>query len=106
MEENVITMQDIFVWEQTGTGNKVVMGMHVSTGVRPKFVDKIKAMGGEINFQYFDKNYRHTYLTKTIPAGIQAQSTPKDPRLVQRQDASQNKRTAHPDLDILRRLKR
>lgn len=34
MEGDVITMQDIFVWEQTGTGVNTVMGMHSSTGIR------------------------------------------------------------------------
>ena len=55
MEEGTITMQDIFVWEQTGTGAKTVMGMHVSTGVRPKFIERIKTRGIEVNNQYFDK---------------------------------------------------
>ena len=104
MEENVITMQDIFVWEQTGTGNKSVMGMHTSTGVRPKFVEKIKAMGGEINYQYFDKNYRHTYLTKHTQNNVPGRNEP-DSRL-QKQDPILNKRVVHSDLDILRRLKR
>ena len=63
MEGDVITMQDIFVWEQTGTGVNTVMGMHSSTGIRPKFLDKIIAKGIEINPQIFDRNYRHTFLT-------------------------------------------
>ena len=106
MEENVITMQDIFVWEQTGASFKSVMGMHVSTGVRPKFVDRIKARGMDINPQYFDKNHRHTYLNRiNQSAGVNMQ--PKEqvnPRLQAQQPAV--KKMSNTDLDILKRLKR
>jgi len=103
MEENTITMQDIFTWEQTGTGNKVVMGMHVSTGVRPKFIEKIKSRGIEINNQYFDKNHRHTYLTRTTQATT-VQTEEPDPRL--RMPSTPQKKVTHADLDLLKRLKR
>lgn len=103
MEENTISMQDIFKWEQTGMGNKVVMGMHVSTGVRPKFVEKIKTRGMEINNQYFDKNHRHTYLTRNTQANT-LQNEEINPRL--RAAEAQQKKMTHADLDILKRLKR
>lgn len=104
MEEGTITMQDIFVWEQTGTGAKTVMGMHVSTGVRPKFIEKIKARGIEVNNQYFDKNHRHTYLTRTTQANAAIQKEETDPRL--RLPHTPQKKITHADLDILKRLKR
>ena len=103
MEENTISMQDIFKWEQTGMGNKVVMGMHVSTGVRPKFVEKIKTRGMEINNQYFDKNHRHTYLTRNTQANT-LQNEEINPRL--RAAEAQQKKMTHADIDILKRLKR
>lgn len=103
MEGNTITMQDIFTWEQTGMGNKVVMGMHVSTGVRPKFVEKIKTRGIEINNQYFDKTHRHTYYTRNAQANaIQKEET--NSRL--RMPETPQKKMTHADLDILKRLKR
>ena len=61
-------------------------------------------MGGEINYQYFDKNYRHTYLTKHTQNNVPGRNEP-DSRL-QKQDPILNKRVVHSDLDILRRLKR
>ena len=103
MEEGTITMQDIFVWEQTGTGAKTVMGMHVSTGVRPKFIERIKTRGIEVNNQYFDKNHRHTYLTRTTQVNTIQKEEP-DPRL--RMPSAPQKKITHADLDILKRLKR
>ena len=103
MEGDVITMQDIFVWEQTGTGVNTVMGMHSSTGIRPKFLDKIIAKGIEINPQIFDRNYRHTYLTKngntsampSTPAAASANKT--------RDELAKNSVL---NVDLLKRLKR
>lgn len=66
MEGNVIAMQDIFKWEQTGMNFDAVVGMHVSTGIRPKFLEKCFVKGIEINPEYFNKEHRHTYLTATV----------------------------------------
>ena len=60
MEEYVITMQDIFVWTQTGMSDNAVIGTHVSTGVRPEFMKKLERIGIEINNRIFDANYKHT----------------------------------------------
>jgi pilus assembly protein CpaF len=45
MEGDVITMTDIFVFEQTGFENGKVIGRLRPTGLRPKFMDKIEAAG-------------------------------------------------------------
>lgn len=45
MEGEVITMTDIFVFEQTGIENNKVIGRFRPTGLRPKFMDKIEAAG-------------------------------------------------------------
>ncbi len=45
MEGDVITMTDIFVFEQTGYEDGRVIGRLRPTGLRPKFVDKIEASG-------------------------------------------------------------
>jgi len=103
MEGNTITMQDIFSWEQTGMGNKVVMGMHVSTGVRPKFIEKIKTRGIEVNNQYFDKSHRHTYYTRNVQANA-LQNEETNSRF--RTPEAPQKKMTHADLDILKRLKR
>ena len=45
MEGDVITMTDIFVFEQTGFENNKVIGRLRPTGLRPKFMEKIEAAG-------------------------------------------------------------
>jgi pilus assembly protein CpaF len=45
MEGDVITMTDIFAFEQTGFENGQVIGRLRPTGLRPKFMDKIESMG-------------------------------------------------------------
>jgi pilus assembly protein CpaF len=45
MEGDVITLTDIFVFEQTGFENGRVLGRLRPTGLRPKFVDRIEASG-------------------------------------------------------------
>ncbi len=43
MEGDVITMTDLFVFEQTGVENGQIIGRLRPTGLRPKFMDKIEA---------------------------------------------------------------
>lgn len=62
MEGNVISMQDIFVFEQTAFENSKVVGQHISTGIRPKFVEKIKGQNLSIPSEYFAKDRKHTYV--------------------------------------------
>jgi len=45
MEGDVITMTDIFVFEQTGLEDGRVIGRLRPTGLRPKFMDKLEASG-------------------------------------------------------------
>lgn len=45
MEGEVITMTDIFIFEQLGYENGKVIGRLRATGLRPKFMDKIEAAG-------------------------------------------------------------
>jgi len=46
MEGDVITMQDIFIFERQGIGeNEKVLGQFKATGIRPKFADRLKAYG-------------------------------------------------------------
>jgi pilus assembly protein CpaF len=46
MEADLITMQDIFVFEKTGVAeNNRVTGRFRATGIRPKFYDRLKASG-------------------------------------------------------------
>jgi pilus assembly protein CpaF len=45
MEGEVIVMQDLFRFVQTGVDNQHVQGYFTATGVRPKFTEKMEAMG-------------------------------------------------------------
>jgi pilus assembly protein CpaF len=45
MEGDVVVMQDIFRYVQTGVKNGQVEGYFTATGVRPKFMEKIEAAG-------------------------------------------------------------
>lgn len=68
MEGAIITIQDIFKWEQYGLDeNARVIGCHVSTGVRPKFAEKCKAKGIKIPLEIFDQNAPAVYLCKNPP---------------------------------------
>jgi len=61
MEGEVITMTDIFVFEQTGTENGKIMGRLRPTGLRPKFMDKIEAAGINLPPAIFGIGERRRY---------------------------------------------
>jgi pilus assembly protein CpaF len=57
MEGDVVTMQEIFKFEQYGLDdNGKVMGKHVATGVRPRFAELCKAKGVELPNDLFNKD--------------------------------------------------
>jgi len=45
MEGDVIVLQDIFLFEQTGVKDGKIVGEFKATGVRPKFIEKFEALG-------------------------------------------------------------
>jgi pilus assembly protein CpaF len=50
MEGDVITMQDIFVFERQGMDEKEkVLGRYKSTGIRPRFADRLKTYGIDLS---------------------------------------------------------
>ena len=50
MEGDVITMQDIFVFERMGLDeNEKVLGKFKSTGIRPRFAERLKAYGIDLS---------------------------------------------------------
>jgi pilus assembly protein CpaF len=61
MEGEVITMTDIFVFEQTGVENAQIMGRLRPTGLRPKFMDKIEAAGINLPPSIFGIGERRRY---------------------------------------------
>jgi len=61
MEGDVITMTDIFVFEQTGSENGKIMGRLRPTGLRPKFMDKIETAGINLPPSIFGIGERRRY---------------------------------------------
>ena len=55
MEGDVVTMQEIFTFEQTGVDQHgKVKGRFRATGIRPKFTEKFRSMGIQIPNELFD----------------------------------------------------
>jgi pilus assembly protein CpaF len=61
MEGDVITMMDLFVFEQTGFENGKVLGRLRPSGLRPKFMDKIEASGIHLPPSIFGVGSRQRY---------------------------------------------
>ena len=61
MEGEVITMTDIFVYEQTGMENGQIQGRLRPTGLRPKFMDKLEASGINLPPSIFGIGERRRY---------------------------------------------
>jgi pilus assembly protein CpaF len=59
MEEDVITTQDIFLFEQEGIGpDGHTLGHHRATGVRPRFSERLLRSGIELSPDVFDPGRR------------------------------------------------
>jgi pilus assembly protein CpaF len=77
MEGDVVTMQDIFKWEQSGLDEKnKVIGVHLSTGIRPKFADKCKAKGINLDQALFSAEVEPIYLCQNPPNRKAPQAKP------------------------------
>ncbi len=55
MEGEIVSMQEIFTFEQTGVGpDGKVRGHFRATGIRPKFVDRLRVRGISLPDNLFD----------------------------------------------------
>jgi pilus assembly protein CpaF len=61
MEGDVITMTDIFIFEQTGIENGQILGRLRPSGLRPKFMDKIEGSGIHLPPSIFGIGERRRY---------------------------------------------
>jgi pilus assembly protein CpaF len=60
MEGEVITMQEIFAFRQTGLGaDGQVHGHFEASGVRPKFTDRLRAFGVLLPDAMFDPSRKY-----------------------------------------------
>ena len=59
MEGDVITMQEIFRFRQTGIdGDGVVLGRFEATGIRPRFLDQVASRGMALPAELFRPDTR------------------------------------------------
>jgi pilus assembly protein CpaF len=65
MEEDVVTTQDIFTFDQQGidSGGRVI-GFHRATGVRPKFTERLARAGIHLGSEVFDPSKRHVVVRR------------------------------------------
>ena len=55
MEGEIITMQEIFSFKQSGLGEDgKVMGHHTASGIRPRFIERLRNFGVTISANVFD----------------------------------------------------
>ena len=55
MEEDIVSMQDVFVFEKHGISpDGRTIGAFTATGIRPKFADRLKASGINVPASWFD----------------------------------------------------
>ena len=56
MEGDIITMQDLFAFEQTGVNESgAAYGQFVATGIRPTFLDRLKSSGCDLGTEMFTR---------------------------------------------------
>jgi len=59
MEEDVVSMQDVFVFEKQGISQDGrVVGAFQATGIRPKFAERLKASGINVPSSWFEHSYK------------------------------------------------
>ena len=58
MEEDVVSMQDVFVFEKQGISEGRVLGSFQATGIRPKFAERLKASGINVPASWFEHSFK------------------------------------------------
>jgi len=55
MEGEMVTMQDLFVYQQDGIDNTRAYGKFWATGIRPTFMDRLSAFGLKVDLDLFEQ---------------------------------------------------
>ena len=79
MEGDVITMQDIFVFDKMGiTENGKVMGRFRATGIRPRFYDRLQSSGITLSPEIFQRvvEINFSKILTTLDPGRRAATRP------------------------------
>lgn len=110
MEGDMITMQEIFRFEQLGLDDEgKVIGTHVATGVRPRFADLCRAKGVHLPNDIFTKQSAEEILGLNKPdgaAGGGGEEGKPAPDLAQRQAKPAGETAPSSDRENLRDLLR
>ncbi len=62
MEGEVVTLQDIFMFEKLGVREDgVVLGAFRTTGIRPKFAEQLEASGIQLPADVFEPNLQYSH---------------------------------------------
>jgi len=57
MEDDVVSMQDVFVFEKQGVASDGrILGAFTATGIRPKFAEKLQASGISLPANFFEQS--------------------------------------------------
>jgi pilus assembly protein CpaF len=60
MEGDVVSMQDVFVFEKQGVSSEGrTLGTFSATGIRPRFEEKLKASGISLPANFFEPSVKH-----------------------------------------------
>jgi pilus assembly protein CpaF len=58
MEEDIVSMQDVFVFEKHGVSpDGKTVGAFTATGIRPKFAERLKASGISVPAAWFEHTF-------------------------------------------------
>ena len=70
------------------------MGIHVSTGTRPEFIEQCSMKGHNVDLSIFNKEHKHTYINHeaTAMANRMEKNTPVKTRLMQTNSLAQRLR--------------
>jgi pilus assembly protein CpaF len=69
MEGDIITMQDIFIYEREGIGaDEKVQGHFRATGIRPRFSDRLKAYGIDLSSLLFSNTHAGPEVSRGGPS--------------------------------------
>lgn len=66
LEGNEVGLSEIFSFKQEKIENFKVIGEHVSTGISPKFVTKLKEANLAVPVEHFNKERKHIYSMENI----------------------------------------
>lgn len=66
LDENEVVLNEIFNFKQEKIENFKVIGNHISTGIKPRFITKLKEANFSVPVEYFDQERKHVYSLENL----------------------------------------